>query len=142
VVRGNALAVEHQQVDFGRQRQESRDQQPVEIRRALEQRPHGGPGGDLDAEDLPAVIDRVAEQYAQPRYQRQRQVAEQDEQVGRAEPGGQGRQRRQREHGGQKTGRALLSVLLAPPGGLCLARFICKLVDWALRPVYTREFSF
>jgi hypothetical protein len=52
VVGGNALAVINEQVDLGRQRQEGRDQQPVEPGRAAQHAPDGQPGQRLDQQDV------------------------------------------------------------------------------------------
>jgi hypothetical protein len=87
VVGRDALAIISKQIHFGRQRQEGGDQEPVEPGRALEHGPHRHPGDELDAEHLPWPRQRLAHQHGDEGHGRQRQVGEQQVEVGGAQQG-------------------------------------------------------
>ncbi len=87
VVGGDALAVEHEQVDLGRQGDKGGQQQPVEPGRALEHGPRGEPAQRLDGADLPRLLDGLAQQPRHIRDGRQQQIGGKQEQVGRTQQG-------------------------------------------------------
>ena len=85
VVGRDALSVIGEQVEFGRQGQEGRQQRPVEPCRALEQGPDGDPGEDPGAQQRPRVAALQAHQARGERRGGQRGVAQQEVQVGGAQ---------------------------------------------------------
>ena len=110
VVRGNALAIEDEQVDFRRQGQEGGHQQPVEVRGALEHAPDSQPGQQLEAEHLPGMLGRTPQQRGDEGHGRQQGICQEQEQSGGA---------KQEAHKGGREGSEkcpLLSILLLSCG--------------------------
>ncbi|MNS73523.1 hypothetical protein D3C72_1069660 [compost metagenome] len=110
VVRGNALAIKDEQVDFRRQGQEGGHQQPVEVGGALEDAPDGQPGQQLEREHLPRMLERTPQQRGDEGHGRQRGIRQEQDQIGGAKQGA---------HKGGREGSEkcpLLSILLLSCG--------------------------
>jgi hypothetical protein len=110
MMRGDALAVELVQIDFGRQRQERGQQQEMEIPGALEYGPDGDPRHQLDGQHARRAVERLAEQGRGERHGRQQHVGNQQEQAGRAEQDAhEGKTRQNGHYRGLAAGRKAAS---------------------------------
>ena len=86
-MRGNALAIKDEQVDFRRQGQEGGRQQPVKICGAFENAPHGKPRQQFEGEHLPGMFERAPQQCGDKGHGRQQGIGQQQEHSGGAKQG-------------------------------------------------------